>query len=104
MFNPSIGNLFFAIGKTKRFQKFVSIFLIAMQYFALCCGSTFFWSITIFLFLCEIVILALDSETETFVDNFWIFFVFGPGLVAFLIVAIVEIVNILRKIIRGKEK
>jgi hypothetical protein len=100
MFNPNIANLFHAIGRVKGFRKGTSIFFILFQYFALFCGGQFFIIITIFLLLSTILILILASE-DGIVDNFWIFFTLGPGLVAFLIVVIIQLINVFN---RRKEK
>jgi hypothetical protein len=94
MFNPSVKNLFTNIWSTKPFAKITSVFFILFQYFALFCGGEFFIIITSFLILSTILILAIGIDENSVIENFWIFFVLGPGLVAFLIVVIIELVNI----------
>ena len=93
MFNPSIRNLFVGIKKTNKFNKYSSIFLILFQYFSLICGGQFFIIITGFLFLSTMLVLIL-AEDDDIINNFWIFFVLGPGMVAFLIVIIIELINV----------
>ena len=93
MFNPSIRNLFAGIKSIKTFYKGSSIFLILFQYFALICGGQFFIIITGFLFLSTMLVLIL-GEDDDIIDNFWMFFVLGPGMFAFLVVVIIELINV----------
>ena len=93
MFNPRIKNLFAEIKTTTKLSKYCSIFLILFQYFAAFCGGQYFLIITTFLFVSTVLVLILSTKDEDIVNNFWMFFVLGPGLLAFIIVVIIELVN-----------
>lgn len=99
---PSIQNLFCVIRNSTAKVKLINIAVIVLHYGFLLLGVNTFLVAAMLLFCFTLFVLI--SPYEDLKYHFWVFFVVGPGMVAFGLILMVQGISFLVKKLRKKKK